>query len=551
MQTQDQNKTTKQWPHYQEVLAQNSALWADQYALTMSQALYDDGKHDLNTTFHAFIRKTPFNGSYLLTAGQNIVFEWLKNHWTFDETDIAILRDEKIIDPKTGEAKPLYTPDFIDMLANSKLELTVDAMPEGEIAFADEPIMRVNGPVWQCLMVEAAILNSINSQSLFATLASRIVHAADGEDVFELGLRRAQSLGGLEATRASFVGGVTATSNMLAKKHYGITSSGTMAHALVMLYESELDAFKAYAQHMPHNGIFLVDTYNTLEGIRHAAQTCKDNNIILKGIRLDSGDLAALSIAGKEILTEYGFDKARIAASNDLDEQTILDLKQQGAKIDLWGIGTNLVTSKAQPALGGVYKLGAVYDFDKTLSQDELDALKQAVKQGLQDPQDITAYVRDVIKLSGDAIKVSIPGELDVVRTLRTTADGFRFNGDMIVDALQPTPVINNTLTTDVLTFPKNDHSDPKTVAKGTIAYQPLQRIFEKGNLVGAIETVHDARARATEKMAMLDDTIKELSNPTPYDVRLEQSLYQKRQDKIVQAKITQSTAPRLAQLTL
>lgn len=527
------------WPHYKEVLAEKSALWADQYALTMSQALYADGKHDLNTTFHSYIRKTPFNGAYLLTGGQNIVFEWLKNNWTFDETDIAILREERIADPKTGELKKLYTDDFIDMLAQSKLELTVDAMPEGEIAFADEPIMRINGPVWQCLMVEAAVLNSVNSQSLFATLASRMVHAAEGEDVFELGLRRAQSLGGLEATRGSFIGGVTATSNMLAKKNYGITSSGTMAHALVMLYETELDAFAAYAKHMPNNGIFLVDTFNTLDGIRHAAETCKELGVALKGIRLDSGDLATLSIEGKKILEEYGFDKARIAASNDLSEDTIRELKAKGAKIDLWGVGTNLVTAQAQPALGGVYKLGAVYDFDKQLSQDELDALKDAVKQGLQEPDAIQGYVRDVIKLSGDEVKVSIPGELDVIRTATYTNGKMTFSGDVIVDASKPTPIAHGRLVQDVRSIKKGNLTDQTVYDAGTFAYQPLQRIFNKGELVGTIETVHDARARATEKMRMLDDNTKDLSKPTPYSVGLEQSLYQKRQTKIMNATVS------------
>lgn len=524
------------WPYYKEVLAENSALWADQYALTMSQALFADGKHDLNTTFHAYIRKTPFNGSYLLTAGQNIIFEWLKNNWKFDETDIAILREEKIVDPKTGEPKPLYTPEFVDMLENSKMELTVDAMPEGEVAFADEPITRINGPLWQCLMVEAAVLNNINSQSLFATLASRLVTAAEGEDVYELGLRRAQSAGGLEATRAGFIGGVTATSNMLAKKNYGITSSGTMAHAFVMLYENELDAFKAYSQHMPNNGIFLVDTYDSLEGIRHAAQVCKDAGTVLKGIRLDSGDLANLSIEGKKILEEFGFDKARIAASNDLDEETIIKLKKQGAKIDLWGVGTNLVTAKAQPALGGVYKLAAVYDYQKEMSQEELDALKSAVKQGLQEPEAIQGHVRDVIKLSNDAIKVSIPGEMDVIRCMDTDANGvFRFNGDIIVDAALPTPIKNGKLVSDIVSFKKNDKTNQTTYPEGTLAYQPLQRIFEKGDQVGAIETVHDARARAKKQLQMLDTNIKDLSNPTVYPVGLEQSVYDKRQVKIIE----------------
>ena len=278
-------------------LAQKGPLWADQYAFTMAQALFAHDKHDQQVTFHAYIRKNPFGGGYLLTAGQNILSEWLEN-WSFSEEDIDVLRDEMAFNPKTGKEERLYTDEFLDMLKDAKLDVSIDMMPEGEVAFPDEPIVRVTGPVWQCLLVEAAILNTINSQSLFATLASRLREIAGGRTILELGLRRAQMLGGLEATRAAYIGGVDGTSNYLAKKHYGIPSSGTMAHAMVMLYEDELEAFREYAEAMPHNTVFLVDTYDTVEGVKRAIETCQNLGIKMKGIRLSLSVYSSASLAG-------------------------------------------------------------------------------------------------------------------------------------------------------------------------------------------------------------------------------------------------------------
>ncbi len=539
--------TTIQWPYYREILAEKSALWADQYALTMAQALFADGKHTINTTFHSYIRTNPFGGEYLLTAGQNIIFEWMEKNWKFDEIDIAILREERIANPKTGEMERLYSAEFLDMLENSKFELTIEAMPEGEIAFPDEPIFRVNGPVWQCLMVEAGILNIQNSQSLFATLASRICNATKGEPVLEFGLRRAQTLGGLEPSRAAYVGGTAATSNMLAKKYYGIPTSGTMAHAYVMLHENELEAFKSYAKAMPHNGIFLVDTYDTVQGVKNAIQACKETGVLLKGIRLDSGDMGELSKQARELLDAYDMEHvdlydwkgSKIAASNDLEENSITALKDDNAEIDTWGIGTNLVTARVQPALGGVYKLGAVFDYNQILTQDELDALKQGAREGKRIPDELNGYVRDVIKLSGDAIKVSIPGEMDVVRTFRTNKDGMlEFAGDIITDNMKCTPVNGGALSKTVRAINKNNVAENTLYAQGLQAYRPLVPVFDKGKRVVANETVHDARTRAQKQLARMHQTIKELTNPERYAVGLEESLYLKRQQTIINAAV-------------
>ena len=525
---------------YEEKLAQHSAAWRDRYAATMAQAFFTNGKHNTPVTFHAYIRSTPFKGGYLVTGGQNIVREWLSKYWKFDDRDIALMKKATVPDPVTGEPRKLYTPEFIDMCKNAKMELTVDAMPEGELAFPDEPIYRVHGPLWQCLMIEAALLNCMNSQSLFATLASRLVAVAEGAPVLEFGLRRAQCIGGLEASRASYVGGVAGTSNDLAEKYYGIPSAGTFAHALVMMYEDELTAFKEYIGAMPHNGIFLVDTYDTIEGVKKAVKACKDLGLTMKGIRLDSGDLTYLSKEARKILDEAGFTKAVIAASNDLDEETIASIKREGGKIDLWGVGTNLVTAKAQPALGGVYKLGAVFGSD--LTPAEIEATRELVKQG-RVPHLDKSFVRDVIKLSEQAEKITIPGELDVIRHLIVeNGKPIRFNGDTIVSNLMLDPVRKNAnpgwafpdvLARDLFSVRKTDETLRKVFRQNAVVYHPLQRMLDCGKAVGPDETVHDARARASASLALLDASHRRLKNPHMYVVGLEESLFNKRKSMI------------------
>lgn len=332
---------TTTYKHYKEPLAEHSAIWGDQYALTMSAGLFENQEHNTQATFHAYIRNNPFNGGYLLTGGQNIIKEWLDKHWKFDEIDIERMRSETLPD-QDGNPTRLYSDEFIDMCANAELELTIDAMPEGELAFPDEPIYRVHGPLWQCLMVETPILNVTNSQSLFATLGSRLMTVAGGDPVLEFGLRRAQTIGGLEPSRGSYIGGISATSNNEAGKYYGIPTKGTFAHAWVMAQEDELESFKKYARAMPNNGVFLVDTYDTAEGVRKAVQACKEIGVGMNGIRLDSGALADLSKTARKILDEGGFPNAKIAASNDLDEKAITSLKAEGAKIDIWGLEPTL-----------------------------------------------------------------------------------------------------------------------------------------------------------------------------------------------------------------
>lgn len=523
------------YEHYQEPLARHSAFSGDLYAPTMAAGLFANNMHSIPATFHAYIRKNPFNGGYLLTAGQNIIAEWLHKHWHFDALDLKIMRNATIPDSE-GKLQPLFPSGFVNMVSQAKMELTVDAMPEGEIAFPDEPIARIHGPLWQCLMVEAFLLNVINSQSLIATMASRLVRAAGGAPVLEFGMRRAQCIGGLESSRASYVGGVAATSSNEAGKFYGIPTKGTFAHAWVMAHEDELEAFENYARAMPNNGIFLVDTYDTLQGVRNAITACRKVEADLKGIRLDSGDLAYLSIEARKILDEAGFNNAKIAASNDLDEEIISSLKAQGAKIDIWGVGTNLVTSRAQPALGAVFKLAAI--FNRDISAENLHEIRNKIAAG-HNPNDMS-FVRDVIKLSEDAVKVTVPGELDILRYLRLDEKGnpYRFDGDTLISNLAPSSVSQNgTLIRDVISVQKLEGSLRRKFSAGTRVYRPLVRIFENGKLAAPIETIHDARERAARNLALLDDSHRRLLNPHVYGVGLESSLYDKRMRMIAEAR--------------
>ena len=525
---------------HRDALAMHSALWADQYALTMAQSFFTHGKHNLMTSFHCFIRENPFSGGYLITAGQNILFDWLE-HWHFEASDIALLRSMQTEDISTGQQHRIFSDDFLDMLANAKLELSIDAMPEGELAFPDEPIVRVYGPLWQCLMVESALLNTINSQSLFATLASRLVDVAQGGTVMEFGLRRAQALGGIESSRATYIGGVSSTSNMLASKYYGIPTAGTFAHALVMVYEDELEAFRDYAEAMPHNGIFLVDTYKTETGIRNTVQTCRELGVELKGIRLDSGDLAYLSRVARQILDDAGFKNAMVAASNDLDEETVASLRQQGAKIDIWGIGTNLATSKAQPALGAVYKMGAL--FNSALTKEQIDTRKSSMSRGESDSANLDSFVREVIKISEQQNKTTIPGELDILRYLKQEGGHWRFDGDTIISTLITNPVSAEpthspdspaSLIQAVESVRKNDETLHKTFPVGTPVYRPIRSAFVNGTRMIEIETVHQARARAQQSMSRLHPTHTRRKNPHIYVTGLETSLYSKRHDMIM-----------------
>lgn len=469
-------------------------LFCDLYHLTMAQAMFDNDTHNRTETYEMFIRKTPFNGSYLLTAGLGEVLEWL-NNWHFEPEDIEFLRQQG------------FKESFLEMLSTARLELNIDAFREGEIVFPNEPIVRVTGPAWQAVMVEAAILNIINSQSLFATKASRIVQAAssDGKKrtVLELGLRRSQDMQGFAPTRAAYIGGIDVTSNVAAGQYYHIPIGGTMAHCFIMREETEKEAFKNYIRSFPEKASVLIDTYDTIEGAKQAVLASKETGIPLKSVRLDSGDLAYLAKRVRQILDENGCQDTQITASNDLDEYTIQSLiLEQNAPIDVFGVGTMLVTSFDQPALGGVYKLKR------------------------------TGH-RDVIKVSELSIKTTIPGATDVVRLLDAKGN---YAGDVI--CTDNHSFVNGDSLAEPLTSIDIRSEKGRRFIRGKRAYRPMIPVMRNG-LVNEIEMKRDLneiRSYARASLNRLDETHKRLVSAHVYVAGLENSLYIKRHDLRIQA---------------
>ena len=329
------------------------ALLTDLYQLTMAYGYWRTGRADQGAVFHLHFRKQPFPGGFTLACGLTDCIQYLRG-FKFERSDLDYLGQLK-----GNDGRRLFDPAFLKYLSRLKLRLDVDAIPEGTVVFPQEPLLRVRGPLLQAQLVETALLNLVNFQSLIATKAARVCLAAQGDPVVEFGLRRAQGIDcALTASRSAYIGGCAGTSNVLAGKILGIPVKGTHAHSWVMAFESELDAFNAYADALPNNCIFLVDTYESLEGVRRAVEAAKrlrKRGYKLGGIPLDSGDLAYLSIEARKILDKTGFKDAVIVGSNDLNEHLIASLKQQGAVINVWGVGTMLVTAYDQPALGGVY----------------------------------------------------------------------------------------------------------------------------------------------------------------------------------------------------
>src|SRR6266849_1713418 len=372
----------------------------------MACAYWKSGTADKEAVFHLSFRAPPFQSGFTIACGLAQAIDHLQN-LRFTDSDLAYLAT--ILG---RDRKPLFDPGFLEYLRKFEFSCDVDAIPEGTVVFPHEPMLRVQGPILQGQIIETPVLNFLNFQSLIATKAARVCLAARGDPVIEFGLRRAQGIdGGLTASRAAYVGGCAGTSNVLAGKTHGIPVSGTHAHSWAMSFDSELEAFAAYAKALPNNCIFLVDTYDSLEGVRHAVEIGRElrrQGHGLAGIRLDSGDLAFLSIKARKILDEAGFKDAVIVASNDLDEHIIESLKLQGATINVWGVGTKLVTAYDQPALGGVYKLSAIRKTDGSWEHK--------------------------VKLSEQTAKVTNPGVLQV----RRFQEGKEFIGDAIYDEARP-----------------------------------------------------------------------------------------------------------------
>jgi nicotinate phosphoribosyltransferase len=464
------------------------SLLTDLYQLTMAYGYWKSGKAEQEAVFNLYFRKHPFQGGFTVACGLSSVIEYLQEY-RFNDDDLAY------IGSVTGnDGSKLFDEGFLDYLRKMEFQCSIDAIPEGTVVFPNEPLLRIQGPILQCQLLETPLLNLINFQSLIATKAARMRLIAKDDALLEFGLRRAQGPdGGVTASRAAYIGGFDATSNVLAGKFYDIPVKGTHAHSWVMSFDNELEAFETYAKHMPNNVTLLVDTYDSLNGVRHAVEVGKQlrgEGHDLAGIRLDSGDLAYLSIEARKILDEAGFEKTSIVASNDLDEYIMDSLKIQGAKIDVWGIGTKLVTAYDQPALGGVFKLAAI----------RTDSGEWDYK----------------LKLSEQAIKISTPG----IQQVRRFGGTGGFVSDMIFNI--ETPLIGKATMVDPYDFTKNRSFEE------SVPYEDLLvPVFAQGQLIYKLPSVHDTRKRLQEQLAHFYKGIKRFVNPHTYPVGLEKDLFE------------------------
>lgn len=457
-------------------------LHTDLYQINMMQTYWELGRHERNAVFEVFFRSMPFANGYAIFAGLERIVDYLEQ-LKFSESDIAYLRE-------LG-----YAEDFLSYLSELQFSCSVRSVREGELVFAGEPLMQIEGPLAECQLVETAILNIINFQTLIATKAGRIKSVIGDDPLLEFGTRRAQELdAAIWGTRAAFIGGADATSNVRASKIFGIPASGTHAHALVQSYGNDYDAFKAYAQ-THRDCVFLVDTFDTLRvGVPAAIRVAREfgDKINFQGVRIDSGDMAYISKKVRQQLDAAGFPDAKIYASNDLDEKTILSLKMQKAKIDVWGVGTKLITAYDQPALGAVYKLVSI--------------------------EDEAGKMQDTIKLSNNAEKVSTPGKKQIWRITRK-ADG-KSEGDYVTFAGEEL-----TGRQELYMFHPVHTFINKTV-KDFEAKPLLTEIFKQGEPVYELPSLQEIKAFAKSNLDELWDEYKRDLNPQKYPVDLSQELW-------------------------
>lgn len=466
-------------------------LHTDLYQINMMQVYFEQGIHNKKAVFEAYFRQQPFKNGYAVFAGLERIVNYLKN-LRFSESDIAYLES-------LG-----YKGAFLDYLKNFKMELTVRSAKEGDLVFANEPIVQVEGPLAQCQLVETALLNIVNFQTLIATKAARIKAVIEDEPLMEFGTRRAHEMdAAIWGTRAAVIGGASGTSNVRAGKLFDIPVLGTHAHALVQVYGDDYKAFKAYAE-THRNCVFLVDTYDTLRiGVPAAIQVAREmgDRINFLGVRIDSGDIAYISKKVRQQLDEAGFTEAKIYASNDLDENTILNLKMQKAKIDVWGVGTKLITAYDQPALGAVYKIVAI--------------------------EDENGQMRNTIKLSNNAEKVSTPGKKQVWRI--TSREKGKSEGDYITyDGVDVNELTEIKMFHPTYTYIK------KTV-RDFDAIPLLVDIFKNGEQVYELPALMDIQAYARKEFDKLWDEYKRVLNPQHYPVDLAKDVWQDKMDLIDQ----------------
>lgn len=466
----------------------NLTMLTDLYQITMMYGYFKHGMCENEAVFDLFFRQTRENSSYAVMAGLESVIDYI-NNLRFTEEDISYLRSLQLFDE-----------DFFDYLRKLRFTGELNAIPEGTVVFPFEPLVRVRAPIMQAQLIETALLNLVNHQTLIATKASRVVYAANGDGVLEFGLRRAQGPdAGVLGARAAIIGGCMGTSNVLAGQLYDIATKGTHAHSWVMSFPDELSAFRAYAETFPASCLLLVDTYNTLKsGLPNAITVFKElrmKGYEPMGIRLDSGDIAYLSKAARGMLDEAGFPDAKIFASSDLDETVIRDLKLQGARVDLWGVGTQLITSGDYPALGGVYKMAA---------------------------EIVNGEIIPKIKRSDNTFKITNPGYKKVYRLYK------KRNGKAIADLMM---LVDETIDeTKPLRIFDSEQTWKSMVLADFTARELLVPVFVDGVQVYQPPEIHEIQAYAKRELASLWDEYKRLLNPHVYKVDISDKLYDLKQ---------------------
>lgn len=463
------------------------ALNTDLYELTMAQAFFESGRGQDEAVFNVFFRENPFDGGYAVACGTGQIASMIEN---FRYTPDAIDYLAGLEAPGGGA---MFKPAFLEWLSDFEPNVTIHAVREGDVVFPREPLVRVQGNMVACQLIETALLNLVNFQTLVATKAARVVQAAEGHAVSDFGLRRAQGPdGGLAVARASYVGGASSTSNVLAGKIYGIPVFGTHAHSWVMAFPSEIEAFRAFAASMPNNCTLLVDTYDAENGIENAIVVAKEmeqRGERLRAVRLDSGDLAKLAKYARRRFDEEGLPYVGVSASNDLDEYTIQSLFAQGAPIDSFGVGTKLATCDPQPSLGGVYKLTAFRTPGESRWTPTMKLSEQAFKRTIPGVQHVLRYRDEAEVPMGDVIVFD-----DVATDLSGVA----------VDVLDP---------------------DTRYSFEGGTAEEVLTCVVRDGRGVAEPEPLEVARTRCRNALMHLDPAIRRYLNPQFYPVGLEPGL--------------------------
>ncbi|MDX1636952.1 MAG: nicotinate phosphoribosyltransferase, partial [Balneolaceae bacterium] len=442
------------------------------------------GRKDEPAVFDYFFRDLPFNGGYVLFVGMTDLLEIL-SRFEFHDEELAYLADEG------------FHPDFLEYLRNFELNVTIHAAREGEVVFPLEPIARVEGNIIETQLLETLLLNILNFESLIATKASRLKYAAGERKVLDFGLRRAQGLGGIQASKAAVIGGVEGTSNVYSAHRHGLFASGTMAHSWIQSFDSELEAFRTFAEYYGNDTVLLVDTYDSLEsGVPNAIRVAKEmeeRGDKLKGIRLDSGDLAFFARKSREMLDQAGLEYVSIAASNQLDERLIQSLINQQAPIDLFGVGTRLVTGQDSPALDGVYKLAQVKEKPK-------------------------------LKISENIEKVTLPGRKQVYRYFYDDntfyRDGIQLADEQFIDTIY------------------HPHIPSKnSTVKDFKREQLLHKITDHGTLVSDLPDAGESADYARKRLQQLNPEHKRFENPHTYRVGISRELMQLRDNLTQQNK--------------